>query len=212
MNGFLPFNSIMTPSSAFFQEVDDADVQLLHETTGQPKDRCLAALLNVAANVSSEARLETAAAELMDEVDAQVRISTGIGRPSVWPFKVLYRVVKGGETSKISKEMFTRKYLGGKMIQFDYYIRCLFMGWFNHPARGGSVGFSLVLVVWCLFFLGGWDGSVVGDLEIGGRTARVLKRDVKSWVFTRAGLPKWAAWTSWRNRFLDAVLWMGRCK
>lgn len=53
------------------QEVDDADVQLLHETTGQPKDRCLAALLNVAANVSSEARLETAAAELMDEVDAQ---------------------------------------------------------------------------------------------------------------------------------------------
>ena len=83
MNGFLPFNSIMTPSSAFFQEVDDADVQLLHETTGQPKDRCLAALLNVAANVSSEARLETAAAELMDEVDAQVRISTGIGRPSV---------------------------------------------------------------------------------------------------------------------------------
>jgi len=53
------------------QEVDDADVQLLHETTGQPKDRCLAALLNVAANVSSEARLETAAAELMDQVDAQ---------------------------------------------------------------------------------------------------------------------------------------------
>lgn len=93
---------------SFFQEVDDADVQLLHETTGQPKDRCLAALLNVAANVSSEARLETAAAELMDEVDAQVRISTGIGRP----FKVLYRVVKGGETSKVFWEMFTRKYLG----------------------------------------------------------------------------------------------------
>eukprot|EP00434_Breviolum_minutum_P016334 symbB.v1.2.014395.t1/scaffold1053.1/size141410/2 len=55
----------------FRLEVDDADLQLLHETTGQPKDRCLAALLNVAANVSSEARLETAAAELMDEVDAQ---------------------------------------------------------------------------------------------------------------------------------------------
>lgn len=79
----------MTPSSAFFQEVDDADVQLLHETTGQPKDRCLAALLNVAANVSSEARLETAAAELMDEVDAQVRIVSpgSVGRP----FRVLDR-------------------------------------------------------------------------------------------------------------------------
>ena len=178
MNGFLPFNSIMTPSSAFFQEVDDADVQLLHETTGQPKDRCLAALLNVAANVSSEARLETAAAELMDEVDAQVRISTGIGRP----FRVLYRVVKGGETSKISKGNVHPKIPWGCTIQFDD-IRCLLMG-SKSPTRGASVGFSLVLVVWCLFFLGGWDGSVVGDLEIGGRTASVLKRDVKSWVFT----------------------------
>ena len=105
---------------SFFQEVDDADVQLLHETTGQPKDRCLAALLNVAANVSSEARLETAAAELMDEVDAQVRIvspgSVGLSGCCI----ELSKVVK---LQRFPREMFTRKYLGGKMIQFDD-IRC----------------------------------------------------------------------------------------
>ena len=212
MNGFLPFNSIMTPSSAFFSGggwCRCAAASWDDRTTKRSVPRSLA-----------ERRSECFKRGKAWNCSSRVNGWSGCPGPDIhrdrsWigpPFKVLYRVVKGGETSKISKEMFTRKYLGRKMIQFDYYIRCLFMGWFNHPARGGSVGFSLVLVVWCLFFLGGWDGSVVGDLEIGGRTARVLKRDVKSWVFTRAGLPKWAAWTSWRNRFLDAVLWMGRCK
>ena len=53
---------------------------------------------------------------------------------------------------RFPREIFDPKIPWGCMIQFDD-IRCLLMG-SKSPTRGASVGFSLVLVVWCYFFWG----------------------------------------------------------
>ena len=54
------------------EEVTEEDVTLLSESTGQSRDRCLAALLDVASVGSGTARLEMAAEKLMREMEEDV--------------------------------------------------------------------------------------------------------------------------------------------
>lgn len=56
-------------SDASAEEVTEEDVTLLSESTGQSRDRCLAALLDVASVGSGTARLEMAAEKLMREME-----------------------------------------------------------------------------------------------------------------------------------------------
>ena len=57
---------------ACIEEVPEEDVTLLSESTGQSRDRCLAALLDVTSVGSGTARLEMAAEKLMREMEEDV--------------------------------------------------------------------------------------------------------------------------------------------